>query len=260
MILDLPLHPLLVHLPVVLIPVAFVLVTIAVLWARTRPQLALVGTLLAVVGGLGTVAAYFSGGLLAESVGDPTDHSRWGLPTMIAGLVFAVLAVLWWTRQRRDAGGAGLIGGLTVVAAVVATTFVVLAGHSGASAVWEGTETGDAPAAPASPSPTDEATDTPAPTATSTAPEDAASETMSPTEEPLTLAEVEANASPESCWVAIDGTVYDLTDWISQHPGGPERIEGICGTDATDAFTGQHEGQSAPMEALAQFELGPLTD
>jgi hypothetical protein len=40
---------------------------------------------------------------------------------------------------------------------------------------------------------------------------------------------VSAHNSQSSCWSAIDGKVYDLTDWIRQHPGGAARILNICG-------------------------------
>jgi cytochrome b involved in lipid metabolism len=52
--------------------------------------------------------------------------------------------------------------------------------------------------------------------------------------------------------------VYDLTQWIPQHPGGPGVIEGMCGIDGTAAFEGQHQGSNSAASALAQFKLGPL--
>lgn len=78
--------------------------------------------------------------------------------------------------------------------------------------------------------------------------------------ETYTMADVEGNADAESCWTVIDGTVYDVTDWISQHPGGAERIEGLCGTDGTDQFQGQHGGSSGPEGQLAEFAIGQLSE
>ncbi|MFN8097908.1 MAG: cytochrome b5-like heme/steroid binding domain-containing protein [Dermatophilaceae bacterium] len=75
----------------------------------------------------------------------------------------------------------------------------------------------------------------------------------------LTMAEVATHNSTSSCWAAISGKVYDLTDWIGEHPGGPDRIEALCGTDATSAFDAQHGGQREPEERLAGFLLGDLT-
>ena len=69
-----------------------------------------------------------------------------------------------------------------------------------------------------------------------------------------TMTDVAAHSTPSSCWAAIEGNVYDLSAWISQHPGGPEAIESLCGTDATAAFEAQHGGQRAPAEALADAE------
>ncbi|MBO0596286.1 cytochrome b5 domain-containing protein [Nesterenkonia sp. E16_7] len=78
--------------------------------------------------------------------------------------------------------------------------------------------------------------------------------------EALTLDQVEENNSPDSCWAVMNDTVYDLTDWIEDHPGGADRIEGLCGTDATEAFEGQHGGSEGPEEQLTEFEIGTLQD
>lgn len=94
--------------------------------------------------------------------------------------------------------------------------------------------------------------------------EDGATQDGGSEEEPadgvLTMAEVEQNDSPDSCWAVMNGTVYDLTDWIDQHPGGADRIEGLCGTDAADDFAAQHGGQDGPEGQLAEFEIGTLED
>ena len=73
------------------------------------------------------------------------------------------------------------------------------------------------------------------------------------------MADVTKHADASSCWAAIDGKVYDLTAWINQHPGGPERIRALCGTDATSAFTAQHGGQARPEKELATFQIGTLS-
>lgn len=74
----------------------------------------------------------------------------------------------------------------------------------------------------------------------------------------LTLATVSANSSASSCWVVIDGLVYDLTSWISKHPGGSGAILGLCGGDGTDQFSGKHGGQAAPASALSEYLLGEI--
>lgn len=74
-----------------------------------------------------------------------------------------------------------------------------------------------------------------------------------------TLADVATHGNASSCWSAINGKVYNLTSWINQHPGGPQRILSICGTDGSSAFNAQHGGQSNPANELTNFYIGTLT-
>ncbi|MFT4216402.1 MAG: cytochrome b5-like heme/steroid binding domain-containing protein [Micropruina sp.] len=74
----------------------------------------------------------------------------------------------------------------------------------------------------------------------------------------FSLADVAKHNTKDDCWAAVDGGVYDLTSWISLHPGGPDKIVPLCGTDATTAFRNQHDSQSKPNDQLAQFRVGDL--
>ncbi len=73
-----------------------------------------------------------------------------------------------------------------------------------------------------------------------------------------TMADVAGHNTKEDCWAAIDGGVYNLTSWIAQHPGGPDKIIGLCGTDATTAFRNKHDSQEKPNHQLAEFKIGVL--
>jgi len=107
--------------------------------------------------------------------------------------------------------------------------------------------------------PTVSATPTPTPTVTAT-PTVSAPPTPTPT--PVvtgyTMAQVRANNTARSCWTAIDGYVYNLTNWISAHPGGSGAILFLCGTDGTNAFKAQHENQTKPAIRLDGYRIGPL--
>ena len=98
-------------------------------------------------------------------------------------------------------------------------------------------------------------------------PKPAASVTPSATPTPIqtaapivgyTMAQVKANNTAKSCWTAIDGFVYDLTSWISAHPGGSGAILFLCGTDGSNAYKAQHEQQARPAVRLDSYKLGPL--
>jgi len=73
-----------------------------------------------------------------------------------------------------------------------------------------------------------------------------------------TIAQVASHNSGASCWTAISGNVYDLTAWISQHPGGSQAILSLCGVDGTAAFDAQHGGQRSPERELASLKIGAL--
>ena len=103
-------------------------------------------------------------------------------------------------------------------------------------------------------------TQTPTPTPTPT-PTRAATPTPTPTvtQSGYTMADVRANATPAKCWTVIDKKVYDLTSWISSHPGGASPIRFLCGKDGTNSFKAQHANQSNPTARLASYLLGPLS-
>ena len=73
-----------------------------------------------------------------------------------------------------------------------------------------------------------------------------------------TREEVAIHNSSTSCWSIVENSVYDLTSWIKNHPGGPEAISAMCGKDATELFNSQHGGQSNPLQALEQHNIGSL--
>jgi cytochrome b involved in lipid metabolism len=76
----------------------------------------------------------------------------------------------------------------------------------------------------------------------------------------LTLEEVEKRNSSASCWSIVYGNVFDLTKWITKHPGGAEKIRAICGKDGTTAFERQHTGDGGAANQLSNYFLGKLGD
>lgn len=113
-----------------------------------------------------------------------------------------------------------------------------------------------ASAAPSSPSASTSTSASPSPTASPSA---SASPTGTASAR-YRLSEVAKHKTQQDCWAAIDGSVYDLTSWISRHPGGPDKILNLCGTDATAAFRAQHDSQQRPNNQLATFRIGTLVD
>lgn len=75
-----------------------------------------------------------------------------------------------------------------------------------------------------------------------------------------TLAQIYEHKDATSCWSAINGSVYDLTSWIPNHPGGERAILSLCGHDGSAAFNGQHGGSSKVVRVLSGFKIGNLAN
>ena len=76
----------------------------------------------------------------------------------------------------------------------------------------------------------------------------------------LTIEEVSKNDSVTSCWSIIYGNVFNLTKWITKHPGGAEKIRAICGKDGTNSFERQHTGDGGASNQLSAYFIGKLGD
>ncbi|MCU1346146.1 MAG: hypothetical protein JWL70_2412 [Acidimicrobiia bacterium] len=153
----LPAHPLLVHVPVVLLPMAALgalAIALRPAWRRRYGWLVLGVTL---VGTVGAVLAANAGDSLEETVGRSAsvrDHADAGEMARNISLLFAVLVAAfvvgaWFLDRRRTStvGAAGVpaaprwvvptLATLMVLGAAGSMYSIVKAGHSGARATWE---------------------------------------------------------------------------------------------------------------------------
>ena len=135
----LPIHPLIVHAVVVLVPLA-ALGTIALAvrpsWRRRY------GVLVVAIAALGTAltpVATSSGEALEKRVGDPGQHAALGDQLIWFMLPLLVLAVALVVLDRRRSDATTLVRAvatLGIVAALATTVQVYRIGDSGARAAW----------------------------------------------------------------------------------------------------------------------------
>ncbi|MEO5745135.1 MAG: cytochrome b5-like heme/steroid binding domain-containing protein [Terracoccus sp.] len=176
-IAGLPLHPLVVHLAVVVLPASAIALIVIIAVPRWRRPYSWLAVAAALLGTVGTFVAKQSGAALADQGGLPADHAEWGDRLFVAAAVFAVVTVVWFALDllaRRahpsDAGpaadaGSGpgsrsraatatatataiatrapsalirVAGAGVVVLSLVVLGLTVVVGHSGATAVWGG--------------------------------------------------------------------------------------------------------------------------
>lgn len=74
----------------------------------------------------------------------------------------------------------------------------------------------------------------------------------------FTWKQLAQHASEESAWIAVDGSVYDVTEFVDRHPGGREILLLALGRDATDLFVSYHPFTELPRKILAKYRIGSL--
>lgn len=73
---------------------------------------------------------------------------------------------------------------------------------------------------------------------------------------PYDASEVAKHNNVNDCWIIVDGKVYDITDYIFDHPGG----ESILANAGGDSTVGVHGPQHPPSmwDVLKLYYIGDL--
>ncbi|XP_078367412.1 cytochrome b5-like isoform X2 [Oculina patagonica] len=75
----------------------------------------------------------------------------------------------------------------------------------------------------------------------------------------FSLEEVSYHTDISSCWIVIKDRVYDLTNFLNEHPGGSEIMLEHAGMDATTVF--QDIGHSVEAQRiLSKYYIGELRE
>jgi uncharacterized membrane protein len=151
----LPLHPLVVHAVVVLVPLAVLGTIVVAVWPAARRRFGWLVVGLTVLATISIPVATSTGEDLRDRLASNDlirAHAELGdqLLVFVAGLLVVSLALVWFDhRRRREAPGAarvpakpiiGVLAVLTVALAVVSAVQVVRIGDSGAKAAWSGVQ------------------------------------------------------------------------------------------------------------------------
>lgn len=77
----------------------------------------------------------------------------------------------------------------------------------------------------------------------------------------LTSEEVLKNNNASDCWIIVNNSVYEVTKYLSLHPGGADRITPFCGKDATVAYDnkdGRGTHSATANQDLFSLKIGNL--
>ncbi|XP_022186112.1 cytochrome b5 [Nilaparvata lugens] len=69
----------------------------------------------------------------------------------------------------------------------------------------------------------------------------------------------EVHADPKKPWIVIHNSVYDVTKFLNEHPGGEEVLLEQIGKDGTEAFEDVGHSTDA-REMMAKYKIGELVE
>lgn len=64
--------------------------------------------------------------------------------------------------------------------------------------------------------------------------------TPAPVSNGYTMQDVKQHNTSSDCWTVINGKIYNMSSFASQHSGGPNPIVSVCGKDGTSVYAKQH--------------------
>ncbi|KAI5923326.1 FMN-dependent dehydrogenase-domain-containing protein [Camillea tinctor] len=70
--------------------------------------------------------------------------------------------------------------------------------------------------------------------------------------------EVSKHTTAESCWVVLYGDVYDVTEFLPEHPGGSKIIMKLAGRDATEEYDPIHPPGTLEENLKPEAKLGRI--
>ncbi len=248
--MGLPLHPLIIHAVVVLVPLSALGVIFLLVFPRFAPTFSPLILILLITSTVAGFIAENSGQSLSNRVGYPGDHAEQGERLAKLILLFTLLYITWFVVYRKSikfkSADKLLKRGLSVLlllTAIASTTLTFIVGHSGAKASWEDRiKASDSKRLSDLPEQDQALVD----------------QNLSAGVIKLSISEVKKHNSRDDCWSIVSGKVYNLTSYVQQHPGGIELISSICGIDGSAAFSNQHGSSAKPNNVLTGLLLGSL--
>ncbi|KAN0130821.1 glycolate oxidase [Lactarius tabidus] len=82
----------------------------------------------------------------------------------------------------------------------------------------------------------------------------------SPPAKPISGKVVAQHNSRKSCWIIVHGKVYDVTEFLDEHPGGSKIILKYAGKDATQEYEPIHPPNAIIDNLPPEKHLGPIEE
>jgi len=241
LVLGLPVHPLIIHVVVVFLPLFSLALIALFIFKPLRKKYGLIVQIGLGIAFVSSFIAEQSGEALSLRVGTPIKHADLGEKLVPLAFALFVSSLIWFYLQRNSKKFKDLFinifGIISVVLAIASIVITYLVGHSGAEASWKERI---APKKVTQENTTQNST----------------SERNSPIV--LNIEEVSKHNNPNDCWTVINNEVYNLTSYLKSHPGGEPNILRLCGIDGSSLFASQHGNEGSPNRQLSNLVIGNL--
>jgi len=241
LVLGLPVHPLIIHVVVVFLPLFSLALIALFIFKPLREKYGLIVQIGLGIAFVSSFIAEQSGEALSLRVGTPIKHADLGEKLVPLAFALFVSSLIWFYLQRNSKKFNDLFinifGIISVVLAIASIVMTYLVGHSGAEASWKERI---APKKVTQENTTQNST----------------SERNSPIV--LNIEEVSKHNNPNDCWTVINNEVYNLTSYLKSHPGGEPNILRLCGIDGSSLFASQHGNEGSPNRQLSNLVIGNL--
>jgi cytochrome b involved in lipid metabolism len=241
LVLGLPVHPLIIHVVVVFLPLFSLALIALFIFKPLREKYGLIVQIGLGIAFVSSFIAEQSGEALSLRVGTPIKHADLGEKLVPLAFALFVSSLIWFYLQRNSKKFKDLFinifGIISIVLAIASIVMTYLVGHSGAEASWK----------------------------ERIAPKKVTQEntTQNSTSERnssivLNIEEVSKHNNPNDCWTVINNEVYNLTSYLKSHPGGEPNILRLCGIDGSSLFASQHGNEGSPNRQLSNLVIGNL--
>jgi len=241
LVLGLPVHPLIIHVVVVFLPLFSLALIALFIFKPLREKYGLIVQIGLGIAFVSSFIAEQSGEALSLRVGTPIKHADLGEKLVPLAFALFVSSLIWFYLQRNSKKFNDLFinifGIISIVLAIASIVMTYLVGHSGAEASWKERI---APKKVTQENTTQNST----------------SERNSPIV--LNIEEVSKHNNPNDCWTVINNEVYNLTSYLKSHPGGEPNILRLCGIDGSSLFASQHGNEGSPNRQLSNLVIGNL--
>ncbi len=270
-IFDLPAHPLLVHFPVVAIPLLALAGIAMAVRPSIRDRFGVAIAVVAIITVISTFVAAQSGHALSDALELPDDfidpHRSLGetLVYFVLGLGVTIAGAVGVGRSRPNSAIDQILRGAIVGFAVLSLVWVVRTGHEGARSVWDGQLRSDDAAATTEVDTADQS----APTTTEAESEETTTTEAEPVEETTTTTEAEPDETTTTADAGeIDGQALYEANCARCHSSdgsggrGPNLI-GLA-TEKRDSAIGIVTDGSSGMPSfgarLSEAEIAAIVD